>query len=127
MDPFAPSPLAPWWMAGSAIAGAIIVKTVDWWLGRRRDRASDDLIVAKASAEIELLDVLKTRIDHLEARQAELERRIIDEIHARLQAMEESSRLRLRVLQLEVVLRSHGIEIPDTLDAMRDPEAAHAA
>ncbi len=104
--------VAPWSVAGSAIAGAIVMKVVDWWLSRRRATASDDLVIAKANAEIVLMEVLKTRIEHLETRQADLERRIVEEIKGRLRAMEESSRLRLRVLQLEVALRSHGIDIP---------------
>lgn len=102
----------PWWMAGSAMAGAIVLKVVEWFLRRHRDRASEDLVVAQARTEIALVEGLKARIAHLENRQTDLERRLTDEMDKRLQALEEGSRLRLRVLQLEVLLRANNIPVP---------------
>lgn len=122
--------VTPWWMAGSAIAGAIVLKVIEWFLGRRRDSAAESVALAQARGEVTLVDALKARVTTLEARQAELEHRLTREMELRLRAQEEVTRLRLRVLQLEAVLRAHRIEVPADLfawaDAAPDPEPADA-
>ncbi len=118
-----PDPSAPWWLAGSAIAGAVVIKTMDWWLSRRRSLAEDGLATATAGGSTALIEALKERIVALEGRQAMLEHRLAEEIQLRLAAIEQMARLRIRVLHLEGLLRANGIEVPADPS---DPERADA-
>lgn len=120
-----PDPSAPWWLAGSAIAGAVVIKTMDWWLNRRQRNAEDGLVVANADGNTALIDALKERITSLESRQAWLENRITEEIKLRLSAIEELARLRIRVLQLESLLRANGIDAPSD-PTVAEPESTRA-
>lgn len=120
-----PDPSAPWWLAGSAIAGGIVIKTLDWWLGRRVNRADENLSVTQANSESALIQSLHDRIASLEARQAQLEHRLTEEIQMRLQAQEEVMRMRLRIMQLEAALRAHHIDLPvDLFTQPLTPERA---
>lgn len=103
---------APWWVAGGAVAGAIVLKTIDWFYSRRKERTETD-------ANVELLNQLRQqvagmadRMQTMEASHDAFRARLEDEIKLRMQAQEESHRLRLRVQTLEAAMRSIGAVIP---------------
>lgn len=105
-------PVAPWWLAVSSIAGAIIIKVADFFLGWKSDRASEN-------AQAALIQGLTDRIVGLEARLTTVEARLAEEIGLKLKAQEEMIGLRANVSRLvshlsdlEELLRKHGVEPP---------------
>ena len=115
-DPYAGSMLssvpAPAWMGASAIAGVIVMKTLDWWLSRRSNRAQENTLIAAADGTTKLIEHLNERIVALEGRQADLEKRLNDETTQRIEAQEKVSRLRQRITVLVAVMKHHKIEVP---------------
>lgn len=99
----------PWWMAGSAAAGVLLLKAWDWWQQRRSLRAAE----GGASA---LIEGLTARVQELQSRVSAIEERLVQEIKARVAAQEEAAMLRVRVRVLEHALRSAGIALPPPLD-----------
>jgi len=115
-DPYATQMLtsvpAPAWMGGSAIAGIVVMKAIDWWLSRRSNRATENTLVAAADGTTQLITQLNARIVALETRQADLEGRLNQETSARIEAQEKVSRLRQRITVLTAVMKHHKIEVP---------------
>ena len=115
-DPYAGSMLSsvstPAWMGASAIAGVIVMKTLDWWLSRRPNRAQENTLIAAADGTTKLIEHLNERIVALEGRQADLEKRLNDETTQRIEAQEKVSRLRQRITVLVTVMKHHKIEVP---------------
>jgi uncharacterized coiled-coil protein SlyX len=103
---------APAWMGASAIAGVIVMKTLDWWLNRRSSRAQENTLIAAADGTSALIAHLSERIVALEGRQAELEKRLNEETTQRIEAQEKVSRLRQRITVLVTVMKHHKIEVP---------------
>lgn len=108
---------APWWMAGGAVAAAIVLKAVDWLFARRKERTETD-------ANVELLNSLRDglaahneRIRSMEVEQVSLRSRLDEEIALRMKAQEEAHRLRLRIVTLESAMRQIGAVIPPELNA----------
>lgn len=101
--------IAAGWMAGSALGGALVLKAVDWFLARKKERTETD-------ANVTLVQGLTERIEHLEKAQRDMATRLDDEITQRQRAQEEAHKLRLRIITLETTLRQLGAVIP--------PEAA---
>ena len=108
----APGGAAPWWAAVSAVAAVILLKAVDWFFARRKERTETD-------ANIDLLNQLREQVSNMGERMKAMEdghdkiaRRLEDEIALRMQAQEEAHRLRMRVLTLETAMRSIGAVIP---------------
>ena len=97
--------IAPWWMAGGALAAAIVLKSFDWFIGRKKDRTETD-------ANVALVGGLTERIERLENSQARMTAQLDEEIRLRQAAQEEAHRLRLRVITLESAMRSVGAVIP---------------
>ena len=104
--------VVPWWMAGSVVAGAIVMKGIDWLFSRRKERTETD-------ANIELLNQLREgmasygeRIKLMEEAQSKMSLRLEEEIVLRMKAQEEAHRLRLRVATLEAAMRGVGAVIP---------------
>lgn len=97
--------ITPWWMAGSAIAGAALLKALDFFLARRKERTETD-------ANIELLNGLVQRVKSLEDSQAATSAQLAEEMKLRMLAQEEAHRLRLRVMTLESAMRQVGAVIP---------------
>lgn len=96
---------APWWLAGSAIGGAIVLKVTEWFLQRKSSSAAENASAA-------LINGLSTRITALEGKIGALETRVTEEVRLRLIAQEEQSRLQGRISVLVQVLHANGIEIP---------------
>ena len=115
-DPYAAQMIssvpAPAWMGGSAIAGIVVMKAIDWWLSRRSNRAQENQLVAAADGTTQLITQLNARIVALETRQADLEGRLNQETTARIEAQEKVSRLRQRITVLTAVMKHHRIEVP---------------
>lgn len=115
-DPYAAQMIssvpAPAWMGGSAIAGIVVMKSIDWWLSRRSNRAQENQLVAAADGTTQLITQLNARIVALETRQADLEGRLNQETTARIEAQEKVSRLRQRITVLTAVMKHHRIEVP---------------
>lgn len=115
-DPYAAQMIssvpAPAWMGGSAIAGIVVMKAIDWWLSRRSNRAQENQLVAAADGTTQLITQLNARIVALETRQADLEGRLNQETTARIEAQEKVSRLRQRITVLTAVMKHHKIEVP---------------
>ncbi len=99
---------SPWWMAGSLLAGAVVMKVIDWWLSRKKDRTETD-------ANVVLIAGLSSRIEALEAAQVRMGQTLQEEMKLRMAAQEEAHRLRLRVMTLEAALRGLGAVIPPDL------------
>ena len=100
------SNVAPWWLAGSAVALWLVRETWGAFLSRRKERTETD-------ANIGLIDGLSKRVGELEIRVLTQDQRLQQEFDGRLRAQEEASRLRIRILQLESALRGLGVVIPD--------------
>lgn len=107
-----PGDFAPWWLAGSAVAGAIVLKAVDWLFSRKKERTETD-------ANIDLLEQLRQglvsqgeRIRIMEETQAAMRLRLDEEIRLRMATQEEAHLLRMRVQLLESTLRQLGAVIP---------------
>ena len=96
---------APWWLAGSVAAFWIVRETWGAVLARKKERTETD-------ANVTLVQGLAERIEHLEASQALLSKRITEEMELRMKAQEDAHKLRLRVLTLESTLRQLGAVIP---------------
>lgn len=96
---------APWWMGGGALAGVLVLKVIEWFLARKKDRTETD-------ANVALVSGLTERIQALEVAQSAMTERLEKEITLRMQAQEEAHRLRLRVMSLESAMRSIGAVIP---------------
>lgn len=103
---------APAWMGGSAIAGIVVMKAIDWWLSRRSNRANENTLVAAADGTTKLITHLNDRIVSLEGRQADLEKRLNEETTQRIEAQEKVARLRQRITVLTAVMKHHKIEVP---------------
>jgi chromosome segregation ATPase len=103
---------APAWMGASAIGGVIVMKTIDWFLNRRSNRAQENTLVAAADGTAKLIQQLNDRIVALEGRQADLEGRLNKETTERIEAQEKVSRLRQRITVLVSVMKHHKIEVP---------------
>ncbi len=97
---------APWWLAGSVVAFWIVRETWGALLSRRKERTETD-------ANIGLVEGLSKRVEALENRLATQDQRLQQEVDLRLRAQEEASKLRMRILQLESVLRGLGAVIPE--------------
>lgn len=116
MDPTGGTPGG---MAVGAIAGAIVMKVVDWFLNRRRLAAETDANVdllqnlrEGMAAQREELSSIGNRVKAMEEEAESLRKRLEDEIARRQQAQEEAHTLRLRVQTLESAMRSIGAVIP---------------
>lgn len=96
---------APWWAAGSVVALWLFRETWTAFLSGRKDRTETD-------ANIELIKGLSERIGSLEQRVALQDERLQAEMQMRLKAQEDASALRIRVQQLESMLRGLGAVIP---------------
>ncbi|WP_312321003.1 hypothetical protein [Stenotrophomonas sp.] len=98
--------VAPWWLAGSAVALWLVRETWGALLSRRKERTETE-------ANIGLVEGLSKRVGELEVRVLTQDQRLQQEFDGRLRAQEEASRLRMRILQLESALRGLGVVIPD--------------
>lgn len=103
---------APWWMAGSLVAGAIVMKAVDWLLARRKNRTETDANVELINQLREGMDRMNKRMLAMEEVQDRLAHRLEEEIQARQAAQEEAHRLKMRVQTLEAEMRRLGVVIP---------------
>lgn len=97
---------APWWLAGSFLAFWIVRETWGAMLSRRKERTETD-------ANVQLVEGLSKRVEALENRLTTQDQRLQQEVDMRLRAQEEASKLRMRILQLESVLRGLGAVIPE--------------
>lgn len=95
-------------IAGGAIAGAVVMKIIDWWLGRKKERTETD-------ANVTLVAGLSSRVEALESAQVRMGQTLAEEMKQRMAAQEEAHRLRLRVMTLEAALRGLGAVIPPDL------------
>ena len=102
--------VAPWWLAGSAVALWVAREFIGHVLNRKQDKAESDGNVA-------LLAGLTARVESLEASLARLSLQLAEEMSQRMSAQEEAHRLRLRVLTLEASLRGLGAVIPPEVAA----------
>ena len=102
----------PWWMAASVVAGAIVMKGVDWLFARRKERTETDANVELLNQLREGLTAMGARVTNMEAEQAALRQRLDEEIALRMTAQEEAHRLRLRIMTLETAMRQIGAVIP---------------
>lgn len=103
-----------WGTIGAGIAMAI-TSAVTWYVTRHRrnaeaeghitERVGHQTVSAMLAAQNERLEVLERRV-------TEQDSRIQKELELRLKAQEEASRLRIRVDQLEAVLRGMGATVP---------------
>jgi C4-dicarboxylate-specific signal transduction histidine kinase len=98
-------PVATWLMGGTALAGAAIMKSIDWFLSRRKERTETD-------ANVALVQGLTERIERLEKSQEATSKRLDEEIAMRHKAEEAAHKLRLRIYTLESTLRGLGAVIP---------------
>ena len=103
---------APWWLGGSAVAGVVVMKAVDWLFARRKERTETDV-------NVDLLEQLRQglvsqgeRIKLMEDAQAAMRLRLDEEIKLRMATQEEAHLLRMRVQLLESTLRQLGAVIP---------------
>lgn len=96
---------APWWAAGSVIALWMLRETWTAFLSRRKERTETD-------ANVDLIKGLSERIGFLEQRVTAQDERLQAEMEMRLKAQEDASALRIRVQQLESMLRGLGAVIP---------------
>lgn len=96
---------APWWAAGSVVALWLLRETWTAFLSRRKERTETD-------ANVDLIKGLSERIGSLEQRVAVQDERLQAEMELRLKAQEDASALRIRVQQLESMLRGLGAVIP---------------
>lgn len=103
---------APWWLAGSLLAGAVVMKLVDWFLSRRKERAETDANVELINSLRVGLDRQGQRIQAMEEAYDRIQARLDAEISARMAAQEKAHRLSMRVQQLEAALRGLGAVIP---------------
>jgi chromosome segregation ATPase len=99
-------------MGASAIGSVIVMKTIDWFLNRRSNRAQENTLVAAADGTAKFIEQLNARIVALEARQADLEGRLNQETTQRIEAQEKVSRLRQRITVLTALMKHHKIEVP---------------
>lgn len=108
-----PDPVtAPWWMAGGAVAGALLLKAFDFFLSRKKERTETDANVDLLNQLREGLASMGERLKAMEDGHDQLRRRLEEEIGLRMQAQEEAHRLRLRVQTLESAMRAVGAVIP---------------
>lgn len=103
----------PWWMAGSAIAGGVVLKVVEWAFTRRKNRTETDANIELIESLREGLDRQGKRIMEMEERQDRIHTRLEEEIRLRQEAQEEAHWLRVRVQVLEGALRQLGAVIPE--------------
>ncbi|KAA9003486.1 hypothetical protein FJU31_04065 [Stenotrophomonas cyclobalanopsidis] len=96
---------APWWAAGSVVALWMLRETWTAFLSRRKERTETD-------ANVDLIKGLSERIGFLEQRVTAQDERLQAEMEMRLKAQEDASALRIRVQQLESMLRGLGAVIP---------------
>lgn len=106
---------APWWLAGSVVAGAIVMKGIDWLFARRKERTETDANVELLNQLREGLSAMGARIKVMEEAQTNMAARLEEEIALRMKAQEEAHRLRLRVQTLESAMRGVGAVIPPEL------------
>lgn len=99
-------------MAGSVVAGAIVMKAIDWLFARRKNRAETDANVELLQSLREGLDRQGQRIRAMEESHTQLSLRLDQEITARQAAQEEAHKLRMRVHVLESAMRQVGMVIP---------------
>jgi uncharacterized protein (UPF0335 family) len=99
------SEVAPWWVAGTAVAAWVVRETWGALLARKKDRTETD-------ANVTLVQGLTERIERLERSQATLTAQLDEEIKQRQSAQEQAHGLRLRVMTLEAVIRGLGAVIP---------------
>ena len=102
----------PWWLAGSVVAGAIVMKGIDWLFARRKERTETDANVELLNQLRDGLSAMGERIHHMEEEQRTLRSRLDEEIALRMKAQEEAHVLRLRVATLESAMRQVGAVIP---------------
>lgn len=107
-------------IAVGGVAGAVIIALVNWFINRKTTDAQAEAVVADATGKTELIEALAARIKAQEERQneqetqlRELRRQIDEEITLRRQSQEESFKLRLRVTELEAVIRQMGGVVPE--------------
>lgn len=98
---------APWWLAGSVVAFWVVRETWGALLSRRKERTETD-------ANVALVEGLAKRVETLENRLSTQDQRLQQEVDMRLRAQEEASVLRMRIRQLESILRGLGAIIPET-------------
>lgn len=103
---------APWWVAGSLVAGALAMKAFDWILARRKERTETDANVVLLEQLREGLRAQGDRIKSMEDEMGGLRARLDEEIKLRMAAEEAAHKLRLRVISLESALRQLGAVIP---------------
>ena len=103
---------APWWLAGSAVAGAVVLKTVDWLFSRKKERTETDANIDLLEQMRQGLSSMGDRVRVMEEAQAKMSLRLDEEIALRMKAQEDAHRLRLRVQTLEATLRHLGAVIP---------------
>lgn len=109
-------------VAVGGLAGAVILATVQWFFNRKTTDAQADAVVADATGKTDLIEALAARIKASEERQSEMDaqllelrRQIDEEIRMRRQSQEESFKLRLRVTELESVIRQMGGVVPQAM------------
>lgn len=103
---------APTGIAFSAVGGAVVMKVIDWFLARRKDRTETDANIDLLNQQRAGLAALADRVTAMSADMANLRSRLEEEILQRMRAQEEAHRLRLRIMELESALRALGAVIP---------------
>lgn len=108
-------------VVGTGLGAAAVTQLFNWFLNRRRDNAQTDAVIADATGKVGLIEALEARVLASENRQTaqdlrikDLEDRITLEIDLRLKAQVENHSLRLRVTELEYVIRQAGLAMPET-------------
>lgn len=109
-------------IAAGSVAGAVIIAVINWFLNRKTTDAQAEAVVADATGKTDLIEALAARIKAQEERQNEqetqiqdLRRQIDEEIKMRRVSQEESFKLRLRVTELESVIRQMGGVVPQAM------------
>ena len=99
-------------LAGGALAGAVVMKVIDWFLGSRKSAAETNVNLDLLNQQREALRTLSERVQAMADEQAELRTRLEMEIKLRQDTQEGAHKLRMRVQTLESEMRRLGVVIP---------------